>query len=146
MGVIPQSCWPQSRRTSRYDYTREATNPLVQAPGDWFSDKLTSALGFLLGLPPGWRLHWTVMVTEEEFIYDGKRLFAGGNNVQLNANVFDTDTTDGEATYTWESPIRYCPIMVSKTISGLLVEDEHTKFKVFMNIDNSLVRLVLSFQ
>ena len=89
--------------------------------------------------------HWTVTVTEEEFIYDGKRLVAVGNNVQLNANVFDTDTSDGDATYTWESPIGYCPITVSKVVTGLLVEDEHTKTKVFMSTDNSLVRLVMSF-
>ena len=50
IGRIRQSVLAPITQDITDDYTRGATDPLVQTPSDWFSDKLSGALGFLTGL------------------------------------------------------------------------------------------------
>ncbi len=89
--------------------------------------------------------HTTVLVTEEEFIWDGNYYVATSDNTRLPCGILDRDCQTGEATYFWDAAADYCPMGVSKTVSGMLATTEENK-KVFMSTDGSLVRLVLQSQ
>ena len=86
-----------------------------------------------------------VVITEEEFRFDGEVLRAVSDGTNLACGPYAENCQNEEASYTWKADHNWCPLANSKHVSGMVIDDERGE-KVFMSNDGSLVRLVMTYQ
>ena len=84
---------------------------------------------------------YQVLLEEVTLLKDGTYLRDDDGNI-LHCSPFSEDCQTSSATYVWPSTADYCPLGISKTVTGLVVTDESGS-EVFMSSDGNMVRLVL---
>ena len=86
-----------------------------------------------------------VTLVEEEFLWDGTNLVAVSDNTKLPCVSSEKVCHSPTATYMWEYQATYCPLAVSKTVTGIVATDDRER-EVFMSTDGNLVRVILDHQ